>query len=126
MPPDAELLADGDAHLLAEGRAAFDRSDWSAAFAAFRAANAIEPLAVDDLERAALAAAWIGEGDAAVEYRQRAFCAHVADGENGRAAGAAINRCYEHAPHHREAVAIGWAQQAERLLEGLEPCSQLG
>jgi class 3 adenylate cyclase len=118
MPRDDELLA--------KGRAAFDRSDWSAAFDAFAAADSAERLEVDDLERAALSAVWIGEADACIDFRQRAFGTCVEAGEVGRAAGLAIDLCGDHGSRHREAVALGWAQQAERLLEDCEPCRALG
>jgi class 3 adenylate cyclase len=112
--------------LLEEGRAAFDRSDWAAAFEALSAADAIDRLDADDLGRAALSAAWNGEADACIDFRQRAFALHRAVGEVHKAAGLAIDLCFDHASRHREAVALGWAQQAERLLEGREPCSELG
>ena len=118
MPRDDQLLADG--------RAAFEGSDWPAAFAAFATADAVEKLDGDDLESAALAAAWLGEADACIDFRQRVFAAHIADGKERRAAGVAIELCFDHASRHREAVALGWAQQATRLLEDAEPCTQLG
>ena len=56
---------------LVEGREAFGRFDWQAASDAF--ARAGELLEVEDLERAALAAGWLGDSDTSIELRQRAF-----------------------------------------------------
>src|SRR5207248_1426729 len=98
----------------------------SAAFEAFGRAAAEVPLGVEDLERAALSAMWLGEFEACIDFRQRAFAMCVAGGDVRRAAGLAIELCFDQAVRHREAVALGWAQHAERLLEGCEPCSELG
>src|SRR5438132_3591788 len=115
-----------DVQPLIEARAACDRSDWPAAYAAFVQADAAIPLETADLERAGLSAMWIGEADACIDYRQRAFALCIGGGEARRAAGLAIDLCTDHASRHREAVALGWAQQAERLLEGAEPCPESG
>ncbi|MDP9333801.1 MAG: hypothetical protein M3Q30_10900 [Actinomycetota bacterium] len=112
--------------LVGEGRAAFGRSDWRASFDALTHADRVAPLGPDDLGKAAEAAMWIGEFDACIEFRQRAFAASIAGGDAHRAAGLAIELCMDHVHRHRAAVAIGWAQRAERLLEGSEPCSELG
>ena len=107
-----------------EGREAFARFDWQAASDAFARAGPL--LEVEDLERAALAASWLGDSDTCIDLRQRAFGLRVAAGEDRLAAGLAIDLCYEHATHQHVAVALGWGQHAERLLEGCEPCSELG
>ena len=109
---------------LVEGREAFGRFDWQAASNAF--ARAGELLEVEDLERAAFAAGWLGDSDTSIDLRQRAFGLRIAVGDDRLAAGLAIDLCYEHAVQQHMAVALGWAQQAERLLEGCEPCSELG
>src|SRR5262245_28516855 len=109
---------------LVEGREAFDRFDWQAASDAY--ARAGELLDVEDLERAALAAGWLGDTDRCIDLRQRAFALRVAAGDDRPAAGLAIDLCYDHAVLQHMAVALGWVQQAERLLEGCEPCSELG
>jgi hypothetical protein len=120
------MQVDGAEQLLVDARAAFDRSDWSVAFEAFGRAGADVPLGVEDLERAALSAMWLGEFEPCIDFRQRAFGMCVAEGNVRRAAGLAIELCYDQARRHREAVALSWAQRAERLLDGCEPCSELG
>ncbi len=89
-------------------------------------ADGDESLGVDDLERAALSSMWVGKFDSCVEFRQRAFGARVAEGDVRGAAELAIELCYDFARRHRMTVALGWAQRAERLLDGCEPCSALG
>ncbi|MDQ1508842.1 MAG: hypothetical protein QOG50_686 [Actinomycetota bacterium] len=113
-----------DDQALVEGREAFDRFDWQAASDAF--ARAGQLLEVEDLERAALAAGWLGDSDTCIELQQRAFGLRVASGDDRRAAGLALDLCFVTAGLQRMAVALGWGQQAERLLEGCEPCSELG
>src|SRR5580765_5620051 len=117
--PESEQAVDA-------ARAAFARYDWSAAFEEFARADAEAPLAVEDLERAALSAMWLAESDACIDFRQRAFGLRMGAGEERLAAGLAIDLCFDHAARHRAAVALGWGTQAARLLEGVEPCSELG
>ena len=88
--------------------------------------HAAASLDLDDLERAAKAAVWVGEWDASIEFRQRAFAACIAGGQERRAAGFAIDLVFDNAIRNRFAVALGWLGRAERLLEGCGPCSELG
>ena len=122
----ASMRSDGSELVLVEGRAAFDRSEWSAAFEAFGRADADSALGPDDLERAGLSAMWLGEFEPCIEFRQRAFGLRVAEGDVHHAAELAIELCFDQAGRDRLAVAMGWKQRAERLLEGCEPCSALG
>jgi class 3 adenylate cyclase len=117
---------DGGEQCLAEARAAFDRSDWPAAFDGFVRAGAGLPLEAEDLERAGLTAMWLGEFESCIEFRQRAFGVRVAAGDAQGAAGLAIDLCVDHALRRHDAVALGWAQRATTLLEGSEPCPALG
>ena len=50
----------------------------------------------------------------------------IAGGQERRAAGFAIEMVFANAMRNRFAVALGWLGRAERLLEGCEPCSELG
>src|SRR3954454_8635366 len=112
--------------LLSDGRTAFEQSDWAAALDALRRADVASPLDVDDLERAHVAAFWVGESAAAIEFSQRAFALRIAADDTRCAAGLAIDICVAHARANRMSVALGWIRRAERLLEGCEPCSELG
>jgi len=112
--------------LLLDARAAADGFDWRTALDAFHEADALSPLSVDDLERAALAAMWLFDFDSHVDLLQRAFGSHVAADDPQRAVPLALELCLQNARRNRMAVALGWAERAERLGEDLEPCAQLG
>jgi tetratricopeptide (TPR) repeat protein len=112
--------------LLLAARAAFERSDWREAFDTFRRIDAVSPLGVDDLERAALAATWLPESDRQAELLQRAFRLHVAADEPLRAVPVALELCLHNARRDRVAVAMGWADRAASLVAGHGPCAQLG
>jgi class 3 adenylate cyclase len=112
--------------LLSEARAAFEHCDWIAAFEAYRLADGEVSLDLDDLECAATAAMWVGEWDVSIEFRQRAFADCIAGDEERRAAALAIDLAFAHGMRNRSAVATGWFGRAEQLLEGCEPCSELG
>src|SRR5450432_202541 len=114
-----------DAVRLRDARAALEQSDWPAAFDAFVAADRVDPLEVDDLERAAVSGMWVGELDACVALRQRAFALCMRDGDTRRSAGLAIDLCMDHARAERMAVALGWMQHAERLLADAEVCAEV-
>jgi class 3 adenylate cyclase len=120
-------MEDGDRQqILLDARAAADRSDWSTALEGFREADACLPLSVNDLERAALAAMWLFDFDAHVDFLQRAFGIHMAGDDPQRAVPLALELCLQNARRNRMTVALGWAERAERLGEDLEPCAQLG
>ncbi len=114
------------ADLVIAGRAAFAKSDWPAAYDALIQADAITPLAAEDLDRAAEAAMWVGEHQACVEFGQRAFTAWESAGEVRHAATAAMSLCRDHVARQRSAVAAGWFQRAQHLLEDVEECSETG
>jgi class 3 adenylate cyclase len=112
--------------LLLDARAAIESSDWQAALDAFREADALVPLSVDDLERAALAAMWLFDSEVHIDLLQRAFALHIAADHPHRAVPAALELCLQNARRDRMSVALGWAERAERLAEDLEPCAQVG
>jgi len=118
-------LDDADA-LIAAGRSAFDGADWHAVYDQLVRADALEPLAPEDLDRVAQAAMWIGEHEQCIAFGQRAFSAWEAAGEARRAADAAMALCRDHVSRRRAAVAGGWYEQARRLLDGVDECPELG
>ena len=67
--------------LVTTGRAAFAKSDWQAAYDALTRADAITPLAAEDLDRAAEAAMWVGEHQACIEFGLPAFNTWEAEGD---------------------------------------------
>ena len=111
---------------ISEGRAAFERCDWPAVFAALRPLyDDVAPLPVDDLERLAVAATWMGEWEVCIGARERAFAFRSESGEKRAAAVLAIELCLDQATRRRDAVAMGWFERANELLEDAPPCSEL-
>jgi len=121
-----ENLPGNIADVVTTGRAAFARSDWQTAYDSLVEADAITPLAAEDLDRAAEAAMWVGDHQACIEFGQRAFNAWEAAGDVKHAASAAMSLCRDHTARQRSAVAAGWWQRAQHLLEDVEECSETG
>lgn len=117
MDLSAELIRARDAHR---------RMAWADAAAAFQAADSVEPLDPDDLDRLGEVMAVLGRLDDAVETMQRACQAHLDRG----AAAAAIRSAF----WLREALLLkgelaragGWLARVERLIESGKPCGQRG
>jgi tetratricopeptide (TPR) repeat protein len=105
---------------LAVGRDAVSRHDWEAAFASLSAADAAEPLEPGDLELLAEAALWADRHDAAFAAHERAFQAHMRAGNPRRAAIVAVGLTIHCVARLDFAVAAGWYQKAQRLLESEE------
>jgi DNA-binding CsgD family transcriptional regulator len=103
---------------LEHARESHRRQAWADACSAFRAADAVAPLAVADLELLAESCQILGRGDDAVEILQRAYQAHVEAGELGAA--------YRSAFWLHEALVLkgdfahagGWIARGARLAEG--------
>ena len=99
--------------------AALDRCDWAAAFEAYQLADSEASLDLDDLERGAAAAMWVGEWDASIEFRQRAFADCIAGAQERRAAGLAIDLVFGHGMRNRFAVGIGLARTRRAAARGV-------
>ena len=104
--PDAILAA----------RAASEGHAWAEAFDAFRALDAIEPLAAADLERLAEASFFVAQPDIETEARERAFAAYEAEGNPTRAAFIAINLARTYGYAGKGAIANVWVKRAERII----------
>ena len=100
----------------ARGREAYARQSWGEAVAALSAADAQEPLTVDDLERLAIAAFLNGREDASLAALERAHRRLLADGQVARAVRWAFWIALTSAQRGQHAVAGGWLARAERLL----------
>ena len=105
--------------LLGEARAAAQRGDWARAYSLFTEADASAGLDVPDLERLATSAYPAGHLDAAIDAWERAHALSLQHGDPLKAAAAAV----------RVALCLlidtallapirGWAERAERLLQG--------
>lgn len=120
----AGLRPDG---LIAEGRAALARGDWSAARSAFGAAlaRADTPEACYGL---ALAEEWAGDFDAAVRLYERAFAGYRGRGETrlpALIAGRELSFLYT-AVFGNIAVASGWLARARTLADEAGECTEAG
>ena len=103
---------------LAEGRDAFERHAWRAAYESLRMADAAAPLEPADLERLGEAAWWLGRLDDVIAALERAYTAYQAAGPRRDAARMALRLSAEVEHKQEPAVASGWLRRAERLLAG--------
>lgn len=99
-----------------EGRKAFGRHAWRAAYETFRIADEADPLAPPDLERLGEAAWWLGRLDEVIAAFERAYAAYQAEGRRRDAARVALALAGEVGHKQEHAVAAGWLRRAERLL----------
>jgi len=110
------------------GRAAFDRDDWTTAFAELTAADRVEPLDAATLDCLATAAFLIGEEAASADARTRAHAAFINSGEPVRAARSAFWFALTLLDRPSErAQAGGWLSRVRRLLaDSGEDCAEHG
>jgi hypothetical protein len=87
---DVRAAARASEGSLAAGRDAVSRHDWEAAYELLSSADSAEPLDPEDLELLAEAALWADHHEASFAAGERAFRAHVRDGNRRRAAVAAV------------------------------------
>src|SRR3954464_15108156 len=120
-----ETAPAGDERLL-EARAAFARADWQAAKERYEqvlGANPGEPHALDGLGQSLW---WLGEKQAGMDLRAKAFAAHERRGDRERAGFLAAYLAAEYRIAGNASVAQGWLGRAQRLLDGLDDCAALG
>jgi ATP/maltotriose-dependent transcriptional regulator MalT len=98
-------------------RAAFDRRAWSEAAERLRAADAIEALGTDDLERLATAHHMLGQPDEAARAWERAHLSALHAGEITRAVRNAFELVQLFAQRGESAQAGGWLGRMTRLLQ---------
>ncbi|HEY6958745.1 MAG TPA: adenylate/guanylate cyclase domain-containing protein [Candidatus Limnocylindria bacterium] len=98
--------------------AAFAKHAWREAYERFVEADAAGGLSAADLDMYADAAWWIGETEASLSQRERAYAAFVADGDRLAAASVAIRLADESANRSVMTLAGAWLSRVERLLEG--------
>jgi DNA-binding CsgD family transcriptional regulator/tetratricopeptide (TPR) repeat protein len=111
---------------IAEGAQALDRGDWEAARRSFEAALARGecPIARDGLGQALW---WLGEAEASLEHRERAYAELARREDKIGAARIALWISHEYGAAYGNVPAIvGWLARAERLLEGAPPCVEHG
>jgi class 3 adenylate cyclase len=102
---------------LEKGRSAAGRRAWPDAYTSLTAADTEEELAPEDLELLAKAAWWTGRPGETIEFRERAYAGYLARGDKARAAFMALTLRRDYTGKLAGAVAAGWLDRAERLLE---------
>ena len=111
---------------LLAGRAALRRHAWREAYDLLQAVDVSGALSAEDLEGLAEAALWTGRFGARIDALERAYKLHLDAGDQRRAAAVAINLVAEYSTRREGAVAEGWRNRAERLLEGDTDCPEYG
>lgn len=111
-----------------QGRAAYAREDWTAAWRLLSAADATSSLGADDLERLATVAHLTGRDEAGIAARSRAYQAHLDRGDTVQAARAAFWLAFALIDAGGPgASASGWLARAHRLVEECGvPCAVQG
>ncbi|MGH3814655.1 MAG: BTAD domain-containing putative transcriptional regulator [Pseudonocardiaceae bacterium] len=112
--------------LLPEAHAALAAHDWQCAFDLLSRADRVMPLSAEDLDGLAEAAYWSGRDREALAVRQRAHHAYLRAGDHRRAAVDAVILTIQYGGFRQFAVASGWFQRAQRLLEAEPDCAEHG
>ncbi len=101
---------------LQAGREALSRHEWPEAYELLSKADHSGVLSGADLEALALAAFFSAQADIELEVKERAFKAHLTEGDEIRAAYLAIDvaRAYGYTGKH--SIAAGWLRRAEGIL----------
>jgi DNA-binding NarL/FixJ family response regulator len=96
-------------------------TDWTAAYATLAAADARSPLSPEQLEELSVAAHLIGRDDEAIEIRERAYRAYLAEGRlvAGIRCGFWIGFTLYNRGENTQAA--GWHARMARLADELEP-----
>jgi DNA-binding CsgD family transcriptional regulator len=105
------------AEILERGRSGVERHVWGEAYTRLTAADRIEPLAADDLERLAIAAHLVGEDAVSVTSWKRAHHEHLDREEWARAVRCAFWSAFELFIRGEMAQGGGWLSRAQRLLD---------
>lgn len=107
------------------GQEALARGAWGDARACFETALDREEMP-EALEGLGMAAWWLEDVRATIDARMRAYRLYREAGDRQGAARVAIGLSADHFFEGDGAVARGWVQRANRLLEGLDPSSECG
>jgi DNA-binding NarL/FixJ family response regulator len=107
--------------VLDEARAAFARSDWEAARDHYRRALEAETSA-EALDGLGQTLWWLGDEEASIELRTKAFAEYQRRGDAGAAANVAIYLAGEYRIAGNASVGNGWLGRSIRLLERCGDC----
>jgi class 3 adenylate cyclase len=127
---EASPASSGGDDALAAVRAALADRRWADALAAADATGALgstgPALTGEDLEGLGEAAWWSGRLGDAIDLRERAVAAYLAEGERARAARVALHLASDHTYRSEATIAAGWVKRAERLLADEPPAPAHG
>jgi class 3 adenylate cyclase len=101
---------------LEAGRIALARHDWPLAFEQLSAADATGQLSGSDLESLALAAFFAARAEVALDVKERAFKAHLAEGNDVRAAYLAIDVARTYGYQGKSSIAAAWGSRAAGII----------
>ena len=101
---------------LEQAHTAVDSCDWQATYDALSAVDDEGGLAGGDLERLAQAASWTGRIHDVLAVYERAYAAHLAEGNRVRAGFVALRLASRYGHYLKPPVASGWQDRAVRLL----------
>jgi DNA-binding CsgD family transcriptional regulator len=104
----------------------FGLADWQGARDAFQSALDAAPGDPDALDGLGQSSWWLGERDAAIDYRREAFAGYRRAGASRDAARLAIYLAAEHRIDGKAAAANGWLARARRLLPDEEALPENG
>jgi tetratricopeptide (TPR) repeat protein len=104
------------------GRTAFARHAWRQAFETLHHANQEQPLAVEDIERLAESAWWIGHIDECIAARERAYAIYMDQRKPQSAAAVAVRLAEDFYRRQAKSLGNGWVKRAERLLQDVPEC----
>ncbi|HSJ72379.1 MAG TPA: hypothetical protein VLA29_12125, partial [Acidimicrobiia bacterium] len=112
---------------LARARSAYTERRWTDAYTAFTEADTADPLGATDLELFATSAYMLGKVPEMLATQERAHHAYVAEGDDLRAARAALWLASNLASRGKIPQASGWVEASERLLQTApEDCVERG
>jgi len=118
-PPESEAVREA-------GRNAFARHAWREAFETLTNARAVRALAVEDDERLAESAWWIGRVDDCIAARERAYVTYMDQRKPRLAAAVAVRLAEDFFRRQAKSLGNGWLKRAERLLLDVPECREHG
>ena len=95
-----------------------ERHAWQEAYDALVQADAQESLSASDLDLLGQAAWWTGQGDGILDAMERAYRAHLEEGDLPAAAFAAFEMAEQHMMRQSMPQMTGWLARAAELAEG--------
>jgi len=129
-PADATLATETAAPVSDDSptiaRHAFARHAWREAFETFATAQAERALSVEDIERFAESAWWIGRIDDCIAARERAHAIYMDRKQFRAAAAVAVRLAEDFFRRQAKSLGNGWLKRAERLLDDVQECAEHG